>query len=76
MLKLSNHVRVTDSAFIGGLQLSVILTTTDDVHLDNIFVGDLKRRPKTSSNTAVVDMEGGIAFCSLTKNDKCPNTTV
>lgn len=48
-IKLSNNVQVVDSAFIGGYQFSVILTSVDNVHLDGVFVGDLQHRPRTST---------------------------
>ena len=75
MIKLSNNINVRDSSFIGGKQLSVIMTSTNNVHLDNIFVGDLVARPSSGAK-GIVDKEGGVAFCSLVNNNVCPDSSV
>lgn len=77
LIKLSNNIEVTNSAFIGGFQFSVILTSVDNVHLDSVYVGHLSRRIPTSiENASKLDPEGGIAFCSLVAANKCPNSSV
>jgi hypothetical protein len=45
------------------------------VHLDNIFLGDIKRR-FTNPNLQTIDKEGGVAFCSFVSGDKCFNSSV
>ena len=48
-IKASRNIEVTDTAFLGGINMSVILQTTNNVHLNRIFVGDNKKRKLSSS---------------------------
>lgn len=45
------------------------------MHLDGIFVGDIKRR-FLNVNLQTIDKEGGVAFCSFTAGDKCTNSSI
>lgn len=63
-IKTSKNITVKNSSFLGGSQVGIILETVENVHLDNIFLGDIKRRI-LNKFLQTVDKEGGIAFCSF-----------
>jgi len=44
LIKASRNIEVTDSTFLGGSQVGVILQTVTNVHLNRVFVGDVIRR--------------------------------
>lgn len=45
------------------------------MHLDNIFVGDIKRR-LLNINLSTIDKEAGVAFCSFTNGEKCFRSSI
>jgi uncharacterized protein YerC len=75
IIKTSHNINVKNSAFLGGYQVGIYLQTVTNVHLDNIFLGDIKRR-FTNPNLQTIDKEGGVAFCSFVSGDKCFNSSV
>lgn len=45
------------------------------MHLDNIFLGDIRRR-FTNVNLQTIDKEGGVAFCSFSDGDRCFDSSI
>ena len=75
IIKTSKNITVKNSSFLGGFQVGIYIQTVDNVHLDNIFLGDIRRR-FTNPNLQTIDKEGGVAFCSFTDGDRCVNSSV
>lgn len=68
IVKTSKNITIKNSAFLGGYQVGIYVQTVDNVHIDNVFLGDIKRR-FTNVNLQTIDKEGGIAFCSFNDGD-------
>ena len=75
IIKASKNIRIQNSTFLGGEQVGVYLQAITNVHLDNIFVGDVKRR-YLNPKLMTIDKEGGIAFCSFLVGDKCYDSSI
>ena len=44
IIKTSKNITVKNSVFLGGYQVGIYLQTVDNVHLDGVFLGDIRRR--------------------------------
>ena len=75
IIKTSKNVIVNNSAFVGAQQVGVQLQTVNNVHLNGLFVADVRRRI-LNANLMTIDKEAGISLCSFTNGDRCPDTTV
>jgi hypothetical protein len=66
----SSNVQVKDSSFIGARAVGVNLHAVWNVHLDGVFVADVREREITSLDMAV-DKRACVAFCSYWEPDPC-----
>jgi hypothetical protein len=72
----SNNINVKDSSFIGGRQVGANLRSISNVHLQGVFVADIRRRDEISNLDGAVDKEACFAFCSIWEPNPCYDSSI
>ena len=72
----SNNINIKDSSFIGARAVGVNLRSISNVHLQGVFVADVRRRDEISDLDGAIDKEACIAFCSYWEPNSCYDSSI